>query len=219
MTFPTHASATSGDCAASATRTLTLPGSISSGNLLLALHAGGTSGSATWPAGWTELFDVSAIQAAYKHADGTEGASIDITYSTTTRASVYQVHLFTGGTFKTPVHNRSNHSNTVAGDPPNLNTGWGSIDTTWCAIDMHGSKGDSVAGVYPTNYNDNQLEYLSTIEALGGGIQFATRNLTANTENPGAYPIVNVAGSGVTIAIALETSPSGLIRSFGIICG
>lgn len=218
MTFPTHASSTSGDCAASATRTLTLPGSIASGNLLLALHAGGTSGSATWPAGWTELFDTSATQIAYRQCDGTEGASIDITYSTTTRASVYQVHLFTGGTFRNPEHARTSHSNTVAGDPPNLTPTWGASDITWCAIDIHGSKGDSVAGVYPTNYSDNQLEYLSTIETLGGGIQFATRNLNASSENPGAYPIVNVGGGAVTIAIAFSTS-SALKRSFGIVCG
>lgn len=215
MAFPTLSATATGDNAASTTRTLTLPSGVASGNLLLGILAVGQAMSYTWPAGWTE-FDgqggTYTVSLGYRIADGTEGATIDVTSSAAGRASVFQVHRFSGGTFSAPQQAGANMSNTDAYDPPNLAPSWAQTDVTWCAVAGHGNRGSTIAGVYPTNYASNQTETISTLEALGGGIQFATYDLNAASENPGAYPVIGVAGRAFTIGIAF--APPGNAARF-----
>lgn len=220
MSFPNLASITTGDCAASTTRTLTLPASIASGNQLLAISSVGQSMAHTWPAGWVEMVDTGGVSFAYRQADGTEGGSINVTTAAAARASVFLVAKFTGGTFQIPEQAGATFSNTAAADCPNLTPSFGALDTLWIALAAHNNRGSTIGASWPTNYASNQTEVISTIETLGGGIQFATYNLNAASENPAAYPILGVAGRACTIAIALSGGGGGGTgRSFSGIFG
>lgn len=208
MAFPTVTDVTAGDTAVSTTRTITLPTGIVEKDLLLAFHAAGQSMSHTWPAGWTELFDVGGFSGGYRVADGSEdGSTIDVTSSAAARAGAYMVHCFTGGSFIPPEQSNATFSNTAAADCPNLDfhAAGASIDSTWMAVAMCLNAGGDNGGVWPTDYNDNQLRYPNSTGGLSGCIISSTRNLAAASENPGAYPVLGNSGRAFTIGIALAT--------------
>lgn len=214
MAFPTIASTSSGDLAASTTRTLTLPATIGANDLLLALMAEGKTMVHTWPAGWTELADQSGFSVGYRFADGTEdGTTIDVTTGSAARAGAYIVQCFTGGSFLAPQSANASFSNTDAADPPNLAPTWPQADMTVCAVAMCNNSSGDCGGVFPTNYSDNQLTYANSGGGLAGVINFATREINAASEDPGAYPILGAGGRAFTIALAFST-PSLILNPY-----
>lgn len=206
MAFPTLAATQTGELASGTPQTLTLPAGVAANNLLVALIADGSSTTHTWPAGWTEMIDLSGRTIGYRIADGSEGATIDVANNLTGgQDASYVIHRFSGGSFLIPQQANANFGNTSAPDPPNLAPTWPQTDVMWCAITMANNSSGLCGGVFPTNYNDNQLEFAHSGGGLSGAINFATRNLNAASEDPGAYPLLGVGTRVVTLGIALST--------------
>ena len=213
MTYPTYGTPTYGDTPAAATRTLTLPATITANDLLLAMMAEGQSMVHTWPAGWTEIVDTGGFSMAYRMADGTEdGTTIDVTTGSA-RGGVYMIHRFSGASaLVVPEQANASFSNTAAADCPNLAPSWSTRDVTWCAVAMCNNSGGDNGGVWPTNYADNQLRYPNSGGGLNGVIIFSSRNANAASENPDAYPILGSGGRAFTVGVAFELPAVG--RSF-----
>lgn len=91
MAFPAvQTTAESATTTAGTSHTVTLPSGITSGDLLIVIFSHAVSCTLNALTGWTELVDTAAANAEkvlYRKADGTEGASISLTSSASTKMS------------------------------------------------------------------------------------------------------------------------------------
>lgn len=171
--------------------TVNLPAGITSGDLLIVFFGAGNGVTVTWPGGWTEFTSgtvAGSVQqnAAYRRADGTEGASITVTTSAA-RRSVHASYRITGHHATSNPEGASATGTSANPDPPNLAPSWGTAeDVLWIVSETH-STSDAITA-YPTNYG-NTLEIATSVSALRLGS--ARRELNASSENPGTYTIAN----------------------------
>lgn len=87
----------------------------------------------------------------------------------------------------------------AAPDPASLTPSWGSAKTLWIAACGYDS--NPTVTVYPTNYTSNQSNAFAD-NANGAGIGYATRELEAASENPGAFTLsFSDQWSAVTLAV------------------
>lgn len=211
-TYPVIAAITGGN-ATTTTPTLTLPASVVSGDLLIAIYIANTtiSRTLTWPAGWTEMWDSPissrAGSAAWRTADGTEGGSVSPTVSGSISSAGYCVLRITGvktgqapewGTFV-------GYTTTTTPDPPAATPSWGS-DYNMFLVILHGG----VVSAYPTNYSDNQ--YVSG-SASPNIINICSRNLSATTDDPGTFTVTSTSVAVGTVVIRGVAPPAGIIMS------
>lgn len=209
MTFPVIAATNTSETTSNSTsHTVALPASIGAGNgLAIAIY---TSQNVTFslPSGWdAELVENSdangTLWFAYKlNASGSEGASVVVTSSGTTNCA-HASARWTGGHASaaleagtvTVVGNVSSH------DPSGVTPSWGAADTLFMAL-FGWRNSARTAQTYPTNYTDNQTTKSNSAGGNNGGIAFATRNLNATSDDPGALSLsASSVGKCVTIAI------------------
>lgn len=217
MAFPTiAATATSAKTSGiSSTVTVALPTGIVAGNLLIAAVVNGGGASLSWPAGWTELFDqnggTAGQSAAYRFADGSEGASINCTLSGASAIAAMAAWRITGHHASTPpeVGTPPAVSSTSTPNPPSLTASWGAESNLWIAFT--GIEGLRTVSAYPSNYGLSQIEQQSdgtaTVDMTIGA---AARQIAAATENPGTFTWDGT-DNAVAQTIVVRPLPSSLL--------
>ena len=221
QSFPQVAATnTSSEDSAVGSHTVALPTGIQSGDLLIAFFdASGGIGSGvtiTWPGGWTEFASQLShsgspssglalyFRAAYRQADGTEGASITVTTSSNA-SSGHNTYRITGAEDPaTQAPEAATVQSTAAEttiDPPLLTPTGGAKDYLWLAVAA--SRGGGTLSATPTNYT-NLLQDSGADATLGS----SRRELNAASEDPGAFTVTPDSNRtiGATIAITLGLS-------------
>jgi hypothetical protein len=171
-----------------ATHTISFGGTAVYGELLLIfINANaGSNRTITAPSGWTQIYldgdGTTLIAACYsKVSDGSEGSSIDVTFSSTTTArhGGYRIGSYQG----TPETVARATGTSAAPNSPSLSPSWGSAKTLWISsYHSQGAMGDEASVVAPSSYT-------GLITSAGSSARFASswrKNETA-TEDPGAY--------------------------------
>jgi hypothetical protein len=218
-TFPqVAASNTSQESTATDTHTVSLPGSISSGDLLLVFMAvdAGSAPFTSFPAGWTEIKDASETQdfvtlaVAYRVADGEEGASISVT-TTPSAQSAHASYRITGhDSANAPEISTGASGDSNTADPDSLTPGGGSKDYLWiaiCAVDGSGSTGPWAVTAAPSGYG-NLVSSESGGATDGATIGLARLENTASSEDPGTFSLEEVGGKE-WFAATLAVYPGG----------
>lgn len=192
MAAPVDADRATTDLSTSQTsQTVNLPGSIASGDVLVGIIRTATAATITWPAGWTQLEESTAdgsddtTSLAWRAADGTEGATISVTFGTAARgaALVYRIT----GTATLAVDKSSAATGSASHpDSPSYTVGK-SHDTLWLSLAGGEWAKSLVSG--PSGYSNATLQ-ASSGSSSGGNCTVAGASKQANastTENPGAW--------------------------------
>ena len=222
MAFPVvETTNTSAETTIVATHNISLPAGIVSGNLLIAtLGYAVTGNTITWPAGWTAFAAIEnttgsteGISVAYRQADGTEGATVDVTSSVATRSThtAYRISGAENPATQAPQAATASTTN-LPPDPPNLTPTGGAKDYLWLAIGA-----SAQGGTYPsfsTNYiNGIQINTGGTGagDSISGSCE---RQLNAASENPGAFGANSATAESVAVTVAIHpaaAAPKSLV--------
>jgi len=201
MTFPVvQATNTSVEATAVSAHDVSLPASISAGQLLLAILGNAdvfTSMAAE--AGWTEELDTTSLAIESRIADGGEGATVqfDSAASTTSGHNSYRISGAHGDVEVAAQFSVNN--------PPSLTPSWGSADTLWIAgvvtSDLLGSVDVTAA---PASYS-GLIKTDEVTHGLGGKFRVATawRQLAAASENPGAFTVTDSGAPSPVMAFTI----------------
>ncbi len=216
MAFPVvETTATSLETSGVTNHTVSLPSGIVSGNLLIVNFAVDGNPGVSWPAGWTEIFEVAksslnALAVAYRKADGTESSTITVTTgaSKTSSHTSYRISGAIDPTTQAPEISTGATGASTNPDPDNLTPTGGAKDYLWLAV--HGHNKDANTTAFPTNYTNG-------VSTQGGGstgsaIGSAERNLNAASENPATFTI-GAALDWVAATIAIH--PAGTFEQEG----
>ena len=185
---------------ATTTPTISLPSGIVAGDLLIiALDIGGSKTVTDWDVtkDFTEIVqDTETTRAtlavAYRIADGTEGATVDVTINSADTSS-HVSYRISGAGGSAPEGTIAKASSGSA-DPPSLTPSWGLRKTLWLA--MKASK-NNASSVDPSNYTDG----IGTNSGSEDEIRSAVRELEAASEDPGVFTMDSEAWVAATIAI------------------
>lgn len=217
---------------ASATAVVSLPASISEGDLLVVFIA--SPDPATFSGtGWTRVFPGLAqdelIYCLYKIADGTEGSTASFASDTVARYA-HLSYRITGHDTTTPVVSglTDDTGTGTTPDPPSLTPGGGAKDRLWiAAFQQEGEEADddTWCNSAPSGYG-NLVQ--KTCGTAGGAtsncsIAAADKQANASSDDPGTFSVdQSKAWSAITISVEPGTgnqnvSPSGLgsAQSFG----
>lgn len=191
--FPTvAATAASTDNASDTTQTVSLPGSISSGDLLIICMVLDAVTTTTVPTGWTRLFgdtdlpaSAGTVAAFYRQADGTEGGSVDVTTAGNARAGAvaYRITGHEDPATQAPEASTGASANSTSPDPDSLTPTGGSKDYLW--LIAAGWNGNPTPTGSPASYS-NEI----TASPFGNvAIRGMERQLTASSEDPGNWTL------------------------------
>lgn len=184
--------------AATASAAVNLPASIVAGNMLIVLHrsADGTA-SHGYPAGWNVLFNDNSdasddrISCAWRIADGTEGATITVTQTSSKFASLSW--RITGATNRAPEFATLVTGSSTIPDPGAVTPTGGSKDYLFLWIGGWEGEQTSPPASNPTNYASNIIGADSGVAAAATTncrVASASRQLTtAGPEDPGSWTI------------------------------
>lgn len=216
MAFPTVVSTnTSVQTPAGTSHTVSLPGSIVAGNLLLIFFATADIPTITTPANWNLLRNKQETAGAtsqqsifYKVATGSEGATVTITTGTSFRSAhaTYQISGYSGNP------EASAGASGISGnpDPDSLTPSGGAKDYLWIASGTCRSQTFSSA---PTSYTNLLTAATSSQVAVGT----ARRELNATSTDPGNFTITaSNEWTGVTVAISPTASATKLLTLLGV---
>ena len=176
-----------------------LPSGIVAGDLILVLmNVGSTAATINALTGWTELLDegvASGLYIAYRLADGTEGATITLTSSASTRDATITLRIANAQdpAVQAPQIGTTATGTSVSPDPPNVTPTGGAKD--YLAVALFGNAGeeaddDTWANTPPANYLPSppfQKACGTTGVNLGGVIAAAYRSFNASAEDPGTF--------------------------------
>jgi hypothetical protein len=171
---------------------VTLPGSIAAGETLLVfIDKGSTAGTFNALTGWTELLDENlgnGIAILYRKADGTEGASITLTHTTSTRGAYIALRISGAAdpTVTPPTLGTVGTGTSTTPAPGNCNPG-SAKDYLWLA--MFGGAGeelddDTWCNSPPTDFTPSTPYQIACGTAgtnLGGKIALAYRQYNASS--------------------------------------
>ena len=195
MAAPTVVSRTTfQNSTAALTHAVTLPGGIAAGDLLITIASNPGAPWGALPSGWTQIPNVNlqatngvSTIAAYRHADGSEGATA--TWSITAggrkiAAVTYQIRGHEAGT--APEGNLPVSTSTSPMDVAALTASWGALDNLWLAVCV--LQGALLPTGYPAGYGTTV-----SVNSTGGsgtsntGVGATDRAATAATEDPGTF--------------------------------
>lgn len=211
MAFPTATAPTATAFAASVTSmAITMPATVASGDLLLALTE--TRNAPTWtkPLNWNDISTIAQagggavgkLSGFYKIADGTEAGTTPTWTASTTTTGEWQVIKVTGWHGTTPPEATTASGDATSANPPSLTPSWGADDDLWIAVAGNAATGDTTGfTVAPTNYTGLQSNGASSGGSTAN-IATATRQLNATSEDPGTFtPSSNRFWTAATIAV------------------
>lgn len=192
MAFPQVAAVNGGNNTSETTdHTVNLPADINAGDLLLVFFvcdAFSVADVITFPEGWTKLFqaDHSArivLGVGYRVADGEEGATINVTTSST-ETSAHTSYRITGYSGVPEAATAATNSGS-APNPPHFFPSWGAKDALWFACE--GNDHDHTVTDYPSEFTDGRNDY--AIADFGCGVGTARREFSGDDLDPGAFTI------------------------------
>lgn len=198
MAFPVVATTNSGNDTTGTSHTVTLPGSIAAGDLLIVIFATDGNPTVTWPSGWDQAANnllattasgtANTLTCKQRIADGSEGASITVTTSAS-EWTAWSTLRITGWHGTTVAEAGAATGASTTANPPSLNpTGWDVEDTLWIACSSRDTGGtdDDDNTAHPASY--------TAIHNVLGGTNAGAVNLTTSrrdnavsAEDPGTY--------------------------------
>lgn len=206
----TNTSTTGGSTAS--THTVSLPASISAGDMLIILASIASDGvTITGPSGFTEFLSASqagtrpgvTLKGWYKVATGSEGAST--TFGTSAgRNSAHTSYRITG--YQGAPEAATAVGQSASPNPPSLSPSWGGNRTLWlAALALRGNT--ATISSSPSGYT-NLLQNASsggtaTNQVRAGSVQ---REVLAGTEDPGAFTLS--AGTEDWVAATVAVRPA-----------
>jgi hypothetical protein len=214
MTFPVIANTVGTSPPGATSLTVNLPSGIVAGDLVIIGASSGSAANFIWPAGWTEINELSGASAdhsvAYRRCDGSEGATITVT-KTGTGAPTFTARRITGAHGSSaPELVFAAASSIATPDPSSLSPSWGAEDTLWIAST---SRIDTAAPLsYPTNYSLDQQHQVPATASFS--LSSAARQLNAASEDPGAFSYSIAAGS-IPATIAIRPASFATFRGNG----
>lgn len=214
MAFPQVAGTASNFSATATAPSVTLPGSIVAGDLLVAFLATNVVPVITWPGGWTELTNSpqdNGVQdrcgVAYRIADGSEGASISPTLSTNRPWASYAMRITGAHASQAPELSVGVQASTINPDPDALDpANWATEDTLWLACVLIGI-GNLTVTSYPASYTNGTLS--STGTSGGVGFAIARRENAVASEDPGTFTIGASPSDMRAFTLALRPAAGG----------
>ena len=199
---------------AGTSHTVTMPSGIVSGDLIIVtLDKGSTAATVNALAGWDEILDENAANGLYiacRWADGTEGASITLTTSGSTRSAeiTYRIRGARHPDEQLPEIGTTGTGTSATPDPPIVTPTGGARDYLFIAVvGMAGEEidDDTWGNTPPTNFNPTPPLQKSCGTAgsnLGGLILGAHREVNAASQDPGTFGVdVSAAWRSQTIAV------------------
>lgn len=175
---------------ASTTHTVSLPASISAGDLLL-IFLSTIENTYTTPSGWTQLFQVSGssqnvFACFYKVASGGEGASVAVTCGAA-REGAHQSYRITGYT-GSPESQTSSNGTDANPNPPSLTPAAGSGNYLWIAACGAYKSGSLTVSSSPSGYTNGFSDQSSTggVSAL---VASARKEAAGTVEDPGTFTL------------------------------
>ena len=187
ITYGSAVGSNSGASDSSSPWSPTMPGSISNGNLLIAVVSadGGTGTAVTASTGWTALDDDNQFTAIagdvfYRVADGGANDTLTVTPSAAEQLSAVVVRISGGSSWAL----QSISANNASYDPPSLDTG-STEETLWLACLCLDSNDSPTAP--PAGYSDLVVGAASGTNSVTTATAYKIS--TAQTEDPGAFTI------------------------------
>jgi hypothetical protein len=224
MSFPVFVNlATSSNSATDTTPDPLLPANVRSGNTLFLVIRSGVAGAiGGWPAGWVEMFDASSdgaddqMAAAYKKADGTEGASIALTSGNGKWVAVcYQISNAADADVRAPELSTVATGTTTEPNATTVTPTGGANDYLW--LTFWGQEGEQTGiTAYPTNYTVGQSGIITsgTAGALTTNVTMAAAirtNLNAASEDAPVWDVTGTMSNWTAYTLAVHPSPPDLI--------
>jgi hypothetical protein len=223
MSFPAYVNhLISSNSAVDTTPDPLLPANIRAGNLLVLFIRSAVAGAIGWPAGWNELYDESADgsddqnAAAWRKADGTEGASIALTSGNGKWVAVcYQIANCADPNVTPPQLSTVATGTTAEPDATTVTPTGGANDYLW--LTMFGMEGEQTGiTAYPTNYTVGQTGLISS--GTGGATTTNVRmaaairtNLNAASHDAPVWDVTGTMTNWVAYTLAVHPSPPELI--------
>lgn len=211
------------------THNVTMPATVDSGDLLVALIGMTSNGDnntdpvIATPSGWTRLdYDTDFIGSSsdgaggvyVKIADGTEdGGTVNWSTTATTRgvAQVYRVTAWNGTSSGWSIAELSGFATTTP-DPPSLTPSFGASDTLWMVMGFWLQDNELISAA-SANYTDA----VDTITAFSGSndmtIGSFRRELNAASEDPGTFTL-DASAHGTVWTVGIQ-STTGTITGVG----
>lgn len=197
--------------------------------LMVFLNKGSTAATVNALGGWNELADENlgnGLYIAWRKVDGTEGSTITLTTSGTTRSA--EITYLIAGAKDPSVQPPEIAGATATGasvnpDPPSVTPTGGSRDYLFIAcagMDGEEADDDTWANTPPSNYLPNPPLQKSCGTAgvnLGGKIMVASRALTAASDDPDTFNVdVSANWRAQTVVVHPSTSlpPPPLFRGW-----
>lgn len=191
--------------------TVNLPASIAAGDTLLVFFGHKDAAGATpgFPGGWTVLGEIeqaggslACLCPAWRKADGTEGATITVTTTNTTRQAHSSLRI-TGAADPTVTAPTTQAgvaaTNTNAPNPPNCNP---AVSKDYLFIAAFVSSAGRITSADPANYtHSSQTNGSNSGTTTHAGVGVATRQLTAASDDPAAFTTTG----GSTEEVASQT--------------
>ena len=184
--------------------TVSLPAGISAGNLLIVVFSCDGAESVGWPAGWTEIFEVSnsifnTLAVAYRQADGLEGATIIVTTGTGERSAhvSYLIKDHEDPATRAPEISTGATGASINPDPDSLTPTGGAKNYLWLAL--HGHDVDHATTAIPSSYSNQVSDEGGG--STGTGVGCAERQLNASVENPGTFTITSDQWVAATLVV------------------
>jgi len=211
--------ATTNGTTATANAAVNLPSGIVSGDLLLVLHrsASNTTSHAVSGGGWTNLFNDDSdgsndrISLWYRQADGTEGATITITQTSSKFASIaYRISGAENPSTQAPEFATLVTGTDAAPNPGSLSPTGGAKSYLW--LWMGGWEGEQTSppAGNPTDYSSPLGADSGTagLTATNCRVAAAQRTLNAASENPGSWTI-SVSDDWTATVVAVHPAGAG----------
>ena len=193
---------------------VTMPSSVSAGDLLLMLVTSDGSANQTTPSGWTALFlnqrsgTAVTFSAFTKVATGTEGGTTVNVATSATEQAAAQVYRITSwyGNLSGVVTSASATGTNASPNPASLTPSWGAGNTLWIATHAADHNSTRSTTAYPANYT-NGLHTQSNTGSSAVHVSSARRAQNAATEDPGTFTM-SASDDWVARTIAVRAAPN-----------
>ena len=188
------------------THNVSMPGAVSSGDLLLIIFVADAAPVVTTPSGWTALATFTHVTKCVvfgKVASGSEGGTaVDVVTDTSEKAAaqVFRITRWSGELSGVEVGTSFADSGTSDINPPSLSPTWNVDRNLWIAVGGWGNALRTIS-LYPVNYT-NGVDTNAGSDTTGAALASARRSLYATSEDPGTMTL-SAADSwyGFTIAV------------------
>lgn len=204
---PTAAAPTTTTFASGTTHNVTMPATVSSGELLLAFFTNDANSTVTTPSGWSRIITgvrtTQATGSVYaKKATGSEGGTTVNFLTNASRAAsanVYRVQGWNGDLGGVVANSVDPGGTTAAPNPASLTTSWGSANNLWFA---YAAGSTWATTTYPGSYTGGTTSTGGS-GTTGASTATAQRAVAAATEDPGAFAMTS-AQNGMAFTVAVQ---------------